>query len=362
MLGLSHRGPQPAKMLAIALTALLSSPLGVQGLRTTSGSPYSQYDQTKGRDFEDCIKCELESTYVDRLSGESDVNWGLYNLRFAFTTCVFGYPAVVTNQTSQCPVACAGIEPAVEINLLDPTADNFQDWCKSTAFADNIINTCEFCYNLTSEAVNPGTTGGQVYLANFLESIRYNCHYSATIGSPFDISPSRIFTEVLLPSSMSLSTATASSGGVNLGLVIALPVLGFIIILIVLATCCFFFIRYRRKRVRRNRYQSHLYERWNNPASGSPHNQGGWGWAGQPAYSDHDQAAGAAAYGHGLGFGFVDNDGHAREVGYGYDHSQAKTGFQHGISEAPLPETWQPEINVYGEARHGYPPDQKHAL
>lgn len=87
-------------MLAIVLAALfISNPLAVQGLRTTSGSPCadqcsklgsssntttsevpcldSQYNQTKGRDFEDCIKCELESTYVDRPSGETDVNWGL---------------------------------------------------------------------------------------------------------------------------------------------------------------------------------------------------------------------------------------------------------------------------------------------
>ncbi|KAJ5128794.1 hypothetical protein N7448_002507 [Penicillium atrosanguineum] len=381
MPGLSLRGPRPAKLRAIILAALfISNPLAVQGLRTTSGSPcaeqcsksggvilkhhrlrdYSHYNQTKGRDFEDCIKCELESTYVDRPSGETDVNWGLFNLRFAFTTCVFGYPAVITNQTSQCPVACAGIQPAVEVDLLDPSANNFQNWCKSTAFADNVVNTCEFCYNLTSEAVNPGTTGAQVYLGNFLESIRYNCHYSTTIGSTFDISPSRIFTEVLLPSSMSLSTPTASSSGVNLGVVIALPILGFIIILIALATCCFFFIRYRRKRVRRNRYQSHLYERWNDTTIGTPQqSQGVWGWAGQPAYSDNDQAA--AAYGYGSGFGFVDNDGHAREVGYGYDHSQTKTGFQHGISEAPLPQTGPPGINI-SEAGHGYPPDQKHAL
>lgn len=142
-------------------------------------------------------------------------------------------------------------------------------------------------------------------------------------------------------------------------MVIGLPILGFIIILIALATCCFFFIRYRRKRVRRNRYQSHLYERWNDTTIGTPRqNQGAWGWAGQSAYSDHDQAAGAtAAYGHGLGFGFVDNDGQAHDVGYGYDHSQAKTGFQHGVSEAPFS-----EINVSAEAMHGYPPDQKHAL
>lgn len=381
MPGLSNCGPRLRTLTVVLAALFLSNPLAVQGLRTTSGSPCaekcsklgsssnttaseipcldSQYNQTKGQDFEDCVTCELQSTYVDRPSGETDVNWGLYNLRFAFSTCVFGFPSVVTNQTSQCPVACAGIEPAVIVELEDPTANNFQDWCKSTAFADNIVNTCEFCYNLTSEAVNPGTTGGQVYLGNFLESIRYNCHFSTPIGFAFDISPSRIFTEVLLPSSMSLSTPTAaSSSGVNLGMVIALPILGFIIILVVLGTCCFFFIRYRRKRVRRNRYQSHLYERWNDTSITTPRqSQGAWGWAGQPGYSDNDQAA-AAGYGYGNGFGFVDNDGRGHEVGYGHDYSKA--GYEQEINEAPLP--GQPgATGLEHEAGHGYPPDQKHA-
>lgn len=193
-----------------------------------------------------------------------------------------------------------------------------------------------------------------------LESIRYNCHFSATVGYAFDISPSRIFTETLLPSSMSLSTPSASSAsGVNLGVVIALPILGFIIILVSLGTCCFFFIRHRRKRVRRNRYQSHLYDRWNDTTITTPkHNQGGWGWAGQPGYSDDDQAAAAAAAdGYGHGFGFVDNDGRGHEVGYGHDYSKA--GFQQEISEAPLPGQ---QAARGEEAGHGYPPDQKHAL
>ncbi|OQD70546.1 hypothetical protein PENDEC_c022G06356 [Penicillium decumbens] len=380
MLGLSGYGPRPAKTLAIVLATLfLSNPLAVQGLRTSPGSPCadtcsklgsssntttseiacldSQYNQTKGQDFEDCITCELESTYVDGLSSETDVDWGLYNLRYAFSTCVFGFPSVITNQTSQCPVACSGIESAVSVDLTDPSADNFQNWCKSTSFADNVINTCEFCYNLTSEAVNPGTTGGQVYLANFLESIRYNCHFSTAVGAAFDIAPSRIFTEVLLPSSMSLSTPGAnSSNGVNLGVVIALPVLGFIIILIALGTCCFFFIRYRRKRVRRDRYQSHLYDRWNDTTISTPKQNQGWVWAGQPGYSDNDNAA--HGYGQGQGFGFVDNDGRGHEVGYGYDHSKA--GFQQDINEAPLPA--QPVHGQEHEAWHEFPPDQKQAL
>lgn len=87
------------------------------------------------------------------------------NLRYAFSTCVFAYPTFAGNTSSQCPVACAGIQPAVEVDLTNPSASNFQNWCRSTSFADNIVNTCEFCYNLTSAKVSPGS-GGQVYLAN----------------------------------------------------------------------------------------------------------------------------------------------------------------------------------------------------
>lgn len=101
MTGLRGCGPRAPKMLAILLaTILLSGPFSVvQALRTTPGSPCedkcnklgpttnttpseiscldSQYNQTKGRDFEDCISCELKSVYVDFASGETDVNWGL---------------------------------------------------------------------------------------------------------------------------------------------------------------------------------------------------------------------------------------------------------------------------------------------
>jgi hypothetical protein len=83
------------------------------------------------------------------------------NLRYAFTSCVFGYPDSAANISTPCTVGCAGIQSAVEVDILDPGASNFNDWCAATGFADNVINDCEFCYNLTYQQVNP-----QVYMAN----------------------------------------------------------------------------------------------------------------------------------------------------------------------------------------------------
>ncbi|KAJ5764551.1 hypothetical protein N7533_003232 [Penicillium manginii] len=269
----------------------------------------SQYSQKKGQAFETCVSCLLKSSYADRTTGNTDVNWGLYNLRYAVSECVFGYPDSFSNISSPCPVSCDAIRPAVETNIKDPSPENFNSWCGTSTFADNVVNSCEFCYNLTATQNQK-----QVYLANYLESIRYNCHFETVTGSPFDIAPSRIFTSVLLPSSMSLSTSTPSKSGVSLALVIALPIIGFLIILIGLAVCCFFFIRSRRKRNNRGRHQS----MWNTPQSNQR------SWAAEEMY--------AAGFGGGVshGLGFVDTDGRGHEVGYGYDYSdQPSASHQH---------------------------------
>ncbi|KAJ5175205.1 uncharacterized protein N7482_001082 [Penicillium canariense] len=369
MPGSWYYGPSPPGMLVIVLVILLvGNPApGVLGLRTTSGSPCSDicnkestnttaseivcldtdFDKGKGKTFEDCVTCLLKSSFVDRPSGETDVNWGLYNLRYAFTSCVFGYPATAANISTPCTVGCQSIESAVVDDITIPSASNFDNWCSATGFADNVINDCEFCYNLTYQQVNP-----QVYMANFLESIRYNCHFSTGIGLAFDIAPSRIFTETLLPSSMSLSTSTSTSGsGVNLGVVIGLPIMGFFIILCSLGACCFFFIRWQRKRVGRGRYQDHLYARWNDTSISTPQQaQGGWGSPQQM------HAAGYGAYdpGYGPGFGFTDNDGQSREVGYGHDYSQF--AYSPAITESsPSTQFATPQVGGYGF----FEPDRK---
>ncbi|KAJ5156669.1 hypothetical protein N7492_009472 [Penicillium capsulatum] len=339
MVGRRDRGLQSSRVLAMVVLAVWFSSLfpAVLGLKTTPGSPCtdicgktgttsnttsseitcldSDFDTGKGSDFQKCISCQLESKHSDSGTGETDVDWALYNLRFSFTSCVFNHPAQVTNTTSPCPVACDGIRTAAEYDIGKPDSNSLDNWCSQPSFADNVVNTCTFCYNLTSN---------QVYQANFLESIRYNCHFQTPRGHAFNIAPSRIFTQVLLPSSMSLTTPGANSSNVNLGVVIALPILGFIIILLAVGACCFFFIRHRRKRVRENRMTNQLYARWNDPSMGTP-KQGNGGWPAHDAYA-------AGGYGTGQGFGFVDNDGRGQEVGYGHDYS--KHGFPQEINES----------------------------
>lgn len=206
----TSRLQSPGRFVLFALALLVGSAVPVaQGLRTTTGSPCmsvchkestnttaseiacldDQYgrDKGKGKTFQDCVTCLLESTYVDRLSGETDVDWGLYNLRFAFTTCVFGYPQSAANISTPCTVGCEGIESASELNLLNPSSDNFHDWCGSTGFADNAISDCEFCYNQTYHMAYQ-----QVFMANCafhspLSSLSFlSCDLFHSGGTPTD--------------------------------------------------------------------------------------------------------------------------------------------------------------------------------
>ncbi|OQE87209.1 hypothetical protein PENNAL_c0020G08731 [Penicillium nalgiovense] len=296
----------------------------------------------------------LDSEFHDQNTGESDVNWGLYNLRYAFSTCVFGSPDSISNVSSPCPVACDGVRLAVETHIEDPDTSNLNSWCDTPSFADNVVNTCEFCYNLTSS---------QVYMANFLESIRYNCHFKTATGKTFDIDPTRIFSQSLLPSSLSLETPGTNPSNLNLGVVIAVPIVGFLILVSALTVCCFFFIRHRRKKARRNRHSPHMYNNWSGASPTSAQQQQAWA---------EQQMFNSGGYGHGSGFGFVDNDGRGQELAYGHGHGQEqhyqsqqyqrhfqgqdKSGFSQDIIEEPAQQQYQQQQHAHA---HTFDPDQK---
>ncbi|GFG00449.1 hypothetical protein IFM61392_01390 [Aspergillus lentulus] len=327
MIGFLSQKPKSTSLLAAAFLLLGHLTPAVIGLRTTPGSPCAnvcnkvssnttgseivcldeQFSQTtKGSDFQNCVECQLESTYSDSSSGQADVDWGLYNLRYAFSSCVYGFPEQVANISSPCVVSCQSLSSALVYDLDDPSGVNFDTWCGASAFADNVISQCEFCYNLTSNM-----TDSQVYLGNFLEALRYNCHFRTPTSKAFPISPSRVFSESLLPQStvdLISPSAKPNSGSSRLALIIALPILGFVILICILAVGCFFFIRWRRKQARKNRRSDHLHARWNDTTISTPAHGA---WADPAMYSQPMHHPGS-----GHGFNFVDTDGRAQEVGF----------------------------------------------
>ncbi|KAK2809223.1 hypothetical protein FQN50_004059 [Emmonsiellopsis sp. PD_5] len=279
----------------------------VSGLRVTAGSPCEnvcgntanttgdeivcndyQYDSLPGSQFKDCVSCSLESSYFNSKSEESDPKWGLYNLRYTFSSCVYGIPAVKQSLSTPCQVACESLKDSLKLNLVEPTGRNMHDFCGMGAFADNIVTRCAACYNYTED---------ERILANFVETIRQGCGAKVAENTPFIIEPDKIFNTELLeprPSTAPVSPPSTIQRGVkNLILVIVLPILAFLLILLGLCIGCIFCIhRRRRRRAKRHSQPSHLHERWNDTSMMTPvHDQLRRSWGNPSPYQAEFQEA-----------------------------------------------------------------------
>lgn len=70
---------------------------------------------------------------------------------------MFGYPKQVVNISSPCVVSCQDLAPALKYELRNPSNLNFETFCSTSSFADNVVDRCAHCYNRTTD---------QEYLAN----------------------------------------------------------------------------------------------------------------------------------------------------------------------------------------------------
>ncbi|EEH46985.1 uncharacterized protein PADG_03083 [Paracoccidioides brasiliensis Pb18] len=259
------------------------------GLQVTEGSPCEEkclkparnttpddivcrdfeFNERPGSNFQECVKCELKSPYSRLRTFEqfdTDVKWGLYNLRYAFSSCVFGYPEEKTQALSTpCQVACDSLGPAIKSNLVDPGPSNMHYFCGMKVFDDGIITKCASCFNLTDS---------EKYLANFIEAIRQGCHANLPNNVPFIIDPDRIFKAKLLPPKFKFpkveGPAKPKSQVKNLVLIIVFSILGFLLLMVCACAGCIFYICRRRRKAKRRNQPTYLHERWDDTSIMSP--------------------------------------------------------------------------------------------
>lgn len=260
-------------------------PLVAYGLRITPRSPCAEFcekpstnttgddivcrdgkffDTEEGTRFRKCVSCELESTHHRLKPSESDVEWGFYNLRYALSSCMFGFPANNTPHSSPCDVSCDLIKDALAIKLKNPEARSVYDFCGVDDFSNKAVTQCAVCYSMKED---------EKIVGNFLEAVRQGCNNKSPLGTPFVIKPDRIFNTTTLPISTTTSTpGDAKKGGKpkHLVLIIVLSIVGFLILLLVLGIGCCFWVRRRRRRAKRNSDSGHLHERWHDTSMMTP--------------------------------------------------------------------------------------------
>ncbi|SLM39988.1 hypothetical protein LPUS_10656 [Lasallia pustulata] len=215
-------------------------------------------DTATGSAFQACVSCELRSQARDQATGQTDVGWALYNLRYALDWCIFGFPTRNDQvQSNACIETCDAIAMALETNILTPNLSSPYDYCQADpAFLTN-LSSCAFCQSFVPN---------RVYLSNFLNTLKASCKSQPSPSTAFPISPLQIFTLQPPASYSSIIAKTSTTRGLSRSAKIAIGVIVPLVVLLLLAIFfLYWYRRYKSSTSPAHRYrpqQSSLDERW----------------------------------------------------------------------------------------------------
>ncbi|CAN8095339.1 unnamed protein product [Discula destructiva] len=197
------------------------------------------------------MSCLQNSTYTQ--GDESDQGWFLYNLRYSFDYCVFGYPNGTGSGSNPCETstACGNLQNALEYDSLSPNNSVSNEFGYCDADGSSVTGRYyQACLNCVS------ASGDAIYIANSLVALEAGCAQRPNATELLGLSDS-IFSASLVtivdPSTLNKSSdattlSTAALAGIAAG--------GAAVLLIVAAII---FVRCRR---RKNRAKVGLRPRW----------------------------------------------------------------------------------------------------
>ncbi|KAH6652121.1 hypothetical protein BKA67DRAFT_497576, partial [Truncatella angustata] len=197
-----------------------------------------------GQKFQRCMSCLQDSSFIQ--GSESDQSWFLYNLRYTFDYCVFGFPNATNVASTPCSTstACGGLEEALTGDNLDVTGLQAYGYCSADggAMTDTTISKCKACI---------AASDGQDYMANFMVALEAGCQQQPTNGTLIGLNDTVFSTSLVSIVDPAASSAESSAHK-------ALPtttVVGIAIaaVVVILAIAGFFFVRHRKQRNRRVR-------------------------------------------------------------------------------------------------------------
>ncbi|EXJ81457.1 hypothetical protein A1O3_07749 [Capronia epimyces CBS 606.96] len=214
---------------------------------------YQSLDQ--GRAFQKCVACQLNSTEVDTRHNETDVEWALLALRYTLAGCMFAIPEQHISISSPCQVSCAPLNASIGYQVTnDSSSTPGNDFCTVGQFDDGDINKCALCYSFIPQ---------QLFLANFLQALHIACRQQPTPGKAFFPDADAIFNETLIAGPSAPSSHSGSGSGLHgwkLGIAIALPIVGGILLIGGSCWGCFVFTRKRRQKMAQSGRMSKVHD------------------------------------------------------------------------------------------------------
>ncbi|KAI3321775.1 hypothetical protein HD806DRAFT_536869 [Xylariaceae sp. AK1471] len=196
-----------------------------------------------GLKFQRCISCLQDSTFSQ--GSENDQLWFLYNLRYTFDNCIFGFPhAKGLSTPCSTSTACGALEAALTGDDLSPSHLDYS-YCDvdGGVMTGPSITKCVSCV---------GASEDQSYLANYLVALEAGCNQrpsaGITVGLNDTVFSSTIISAIDTASKTSKDNKPALPTTSIVGIAVGAAV-------IILAVAGFFFVRYRKRRNQRLRLE-----------------------------------------------------------------------------------------------------------
>ncbi|KAF6845142.1 lpxtg-domain-containing protein [Colletotrichum musicola] len=213
------------------------------------------YSTAAGSVYQQCVSCELKSDYATET--QTDTQWLLYNLRYAVSFCVFGFPENPNVGSSPCltRTACEPLQNAITYNDLASNGTQY-DYCD--VWDHGQVASCGACLR----------AGTDHYLTNFLAILDAGCQQRpepgktvSVEGSPF----SKTRVNITDPTPTNTYVPNYDDGPVSLGGKVGIAIGGVILILAVAGFC----VVWNGKR-RRRAFLKRLEMKQKGPPSGWP--------------------------------------------------------------------------------------------
>ncbi|KAF4332675.1 exo-alpha-sialidase neuraminidase, partial [Fusarium beomiforme] len=133
-----------------------------------------------GQKFQRCLACLQDSTF--KQGDESDQDWFLYNMRYSFDYCIFGYPNATGISSGPCITseACGPIGNALKNGITKPNDRGQYDYCDTDnkAMLGDAVDKCQACVKADSS---------QTIISNFLVALNAGCQQRPRPGTPIGL-------------------------------------------------------------------------------------------------------------------------------------------------------------------------------
>ncbi|CZT07617.1 hypothetical protein WAI453_005115 [Rhynchosporium graminicola] len=216
-----------------------------------------------GNTFQNCISCQISSTYVDPITRQSDIHWAIYNLRYALSWCLFAYPnntnsANTINKNvagTQCSTerACGAFQGAFAYDSLSLNSSSY-GFCPSLPAVN--VPHCTTCLQVLTD---------DFYLTNFVVALDASCQQQPMAGTKLFIDGSLFSTthvNITSPSAAPDSTYNPRDHGLTLAAKAGIGAAALCAMLAMVGFCIIWQGKRRRRRYLAKHQQETGYSDW----------------------------------------------------------------------------------------------------